>query len=376
MLAPNAFKGSFDAVQLAEAWRGALAAVPGVEPIARPMSDGGDGFVAVVSHYRPRVLAVAARVSDPLGRAVDAVWGWDPSGRAAYIESAAAIGLRHVQPGERRPLEADSTGLGQLLLSATGLGVRRVVIGLGGSATVDGGLGMARALGFRFADRRGRPVERPEDLALLARIESPKAPRADVRVTALADVASPLLGPAGAAAVFGPQKGTGPMDVERLEEGLARIAARWSADLGAPADLADRAGAGAAGGLGAACVAFLGARLVPGAAWCARLAGLSAALRDADAALTGEGRFDAQSTAGKATGYVLDRARDAGIPAAVLCAEFAGPASPAGASAAGAPLILDGASDLQRMGSLARTAVERLWARPRDDDIPLCAPYV
>lgn len=373
VLAPNAFKGSFDAVQVAGAWADALAGVARTD--LRPLSDGGDGLVAVVRHYRPEVLDVRARVPDPLGRSVEAAWGWDPGRGAAYLESAAAVGLRLLAPGERRPLEADTAGLGRLIGMAAGLGVRRLVVGLGGSATVDGGMGMARALGYRFEDARGRTLREPADLGRLARVLPPTEPSADrrgrsagLRVTALADVDSPLLGPAGAAAVFGPQKGASAADVERLEAGLERLAERWVADLAAPADLAEARGAGSAGGLGAGLVAVLGARLMGGAGWCARLAGLARALAGADLVITGEGRLDAQSLAGKGTADVLRRARRRGLPAGVVCAASDLPGAELGPAVA----LVDagdlarggsgkaGTLSLEDLGRLARLAFDRL----------------
>lgn len=319
VLAPDAFKGSYDPVQVAATWARALADVARVD--LRPLSDGGEGFLAVLRHYRPQVLAARARVPDPLGRSVDAAWAWDPGRRTAWVESAAAVGLSLLGPGELRPLDADSAGLGRLLRTIGGLGVHRELIGLGGSATVDGGLGMAREMGFRFVDRRGRPVRRPGDLRRLARIEPPDPPPgAGVRITALADVDHPLLGPRGAAAAFGPQKGATPADVERLEEGLGRLAERWVQDLGAPPGLAGLRGAGAAGGLGAGLAAFLGARLTRGSAWAARLAGLGRSLDQADLVLTGEGRFDRGSLMGKGTGRVVREARRRRLPIAVVCA--------------------------------------------------------
>ncbi|MGH7563843.1 MAG: glycerate kinase family protein [Gemmatimonadota bacterium] len=358
VVAPNAFKGTFDAIGVARAWGEALADVARVD--LRPMSDGGDGFVAVVRHYRPETLEVRARVPDPLGRPIDAAWGWEPDRHVAYLESAAAIGLRHLAPEERRPLVADSAGLGRLIEVTGSLSVRRLLIGLGGSATVDGGLGMARALGYRFLDARGRPICRPGDLPRLARLAPPKdAPALPTGVTALADVESPLLGPRGAAAVFGPQKGASPADVERLEAGLARLAERWSADLGVPSDLVAVRGAGAAGGLGAGLVAFLGARLAGGTGWYARLAGLARALDKADLVLTGEGRLDAQSLAGKGTGYVLSRARRRNLPVGIVCAEAAVPGSCLGPSVT----LVEGRADalsLDDLGRLARLAFDRL----------------
>jgi glycerate kinase len=325
VLAPNAFKGSFDAVEVARAWEEAARARvktgARVEVRLLPMADGGDGFLRALRHYRPAVLEVAARARDPLGRALAAVWGWDPEADVAYLESAAAIGLRLLELGERDPLRATSAGLGRLIRTAAGLAPNEIVIGLGGSATVDGGLGMARELGFRFEDAGGRAVERPADLPALVRIVPPAKPTvpAGTHILALADVEAPLHGPGGAARAFGPQKGADPAAVERLAEGLERLAAAWSVDLGTPADLPGRSGAGAAGGLAAGLAAFLGAEIAPGAAWVAEQAGLAEAVAGADGVVTGEGRFDPGSLRGKATGHVLALARAAGVPSAVVC---------------------------------------------------------
>jgi glycerate kinase len=354
VLAPNAFKGSFDGVAVARAWAEALAGR--AETRLAPMSDGGDGFLAVVRYHRPRVLEVAARVRDPLGHPVAARWGWDPEGGAAYLESAAAIGLRLVERERRAPLMATTAGLGRLIRTAAGLGPAELVVGLGGSATVDGGLGMARALGYRFEDQAGGAIERPADLPRLARIARPEEPPLPdgVRVLALADVTAPLHGPDGAARAYGPQKGADPAAVERLAEGLERMAEAWREDLAAPVDLTRRPGAGAAGGLGAALVAFLGAELVPGSEWCAELAGLDAALVGADGLVTGEGRFDRQSLRGKATGRALEGARAAGVRAAVVCG-----VADAGAGA-GDVLVVEGSAvgrgreDRLDTGDLAR----------------------
>lgn len=321
VLAPNAFKGTFGAIELAEIWRNAVEELEGVEATTRPLADGGDGFVAVVRHYRPDVLAVHSRVRDPLGRPVAAEWGWDPGSELAYLESALAIGLRRLDGHELDPEATDTFGLGQLILAASELGARRIFVGLGGSATVDGGWGMARALGYRFVSEGGSPVEAPAGLRGLARIEPPDSPPLPegTRLVALADVRSPLLGPRGAAPVYAPQKGADEQAVARLAAGLERLSERWVDDLGAPPELADRAGAGAAGGLGAGLVAFLGAELARGPEGCAEIAGLRDALGDADALVTGEGRFDEQSADDKGTGHALRLARAAGIPAAVVC---------------------------------------------------------
>ncbi len=305
---------------VAEAW--ASISDPELEIVARPLSDGGDGFVDVVRYYRPQVLAVRARVRGALGRPIDAGWGWDPDHATAYLESAAAVGLGNLSPGERAPLEADTFGLGQLVSCAAGLGARRLVIGLGGSATVDGGFGMARALGYRFEDRRGESIVRTGDLADLERIEFPddRSLIDRLQITALTDVTNPLLGPAGAAFVFGPQKGADRATIERLESGLTKLAARWVADLGVASEASSALGAGAAGGLGVGCRAFLGADLDFGAPWCARLARLGDVLEGASGVITGEGRFDDRSGGGKVTGYVVAEARRRDLPAVVVCA--------------------------------------------------------
>lgn len=364
ILAPNAFKGSFDAVEVARAWADALRGRPGVAPEPYPLSDGGDGLLAVLLAAGDGLLEARVRVRDPLGRPVSARWAWDPDGDAAVLESAEAVGLARLAEGEADPLSATSWGLGQLLLAAAGVGARRIVVGLGGSATVDGGLGMGRALGYRWEDADGRPVERPGDLADLARIVPPPAdPLAEIEVVALADVDAPLLGLDGAAPVFGPQKGAGPEAVERLAAGLGRAAGRWVADLGAPADVADRAGAGAAGGLGGALVALAGATLEPGTSWVAARTGLEAALPGAALVVTGEGRFDAQSAGGKATGWALAAARRAGARRAVV----AGAVEPDAAPDEGV-VALDAAAlgrepgarlSLEDLGALAREAVDR-----------------
>jgi glycerate kinase len=319
-------------VEIVEAW--ASVASPELEVVARPLSDGGDGFIDVVRYYRPHVLDVRARVRDPLGRSTDAQWGWDPEHETVYLESAAAVGLANLGPAERNPLDVDSFGVGQLIACAGGLGARRLVIGLGGSATVDGGFGMARALGYRFRDRRGGLIVRTGDLANLARIEPPdeRLLTDGVEVTAVVDVTNPLLGPSGAAAVFGPQKGADRAATERLETGLTVLASRWIADLGVSADVVDSTGHGAAGGLGAGCRAFLGAQIALGAQWVTELARLGKALDRADGVVTGEGRFDDQSGSGKVIGYVVDEASRRTLPAVVICASSTLTQSPLGAT--------------------------------------------
>jgi glycerate kinase len=371
VVAPNTFKGSLDATEVAEALAAPLEGR--ADAVLAPMSDGGDGFLAALRRYRPDVLAVSARVPDPAGRAISALWGWHPEDGIAYLESAAAIGIHLVDRGARDPLRATSAGLGRLIRTAAGLAPAEIVVGLGGSATVDGGIGMAQELGFRFEDRAGNPVVRPAEMPGLARIVPPADPTVarGIRLLALADVSSPLHGPDGAAHAFGPQKGAGPEAVELLAGGLQRMEEAWRADLGAPADLARRPGAGAAGGLGAALVAFLGADLASGSEWCGELAGLGPALRGAGGVVTAEGRFDRQSLRGKATGHVLALARAAGVPAAVVCAVRGPAADAAGVTVVDASAIgLDPESRLTRedLGRMMGIVLAR-WESDRPPDI-------
>lgn len=362
VLAPNAFKGTFDAVEVADAWVEALAGRPGLETDPRPTGDGGDGFVPLVRRYRPDVLAVSVFAPDPVGRRIAARWGWDSEAAEGIVESAAVVGLARLAPGERDPLRTTTDGLGVVLRAAARMGVERIALGLGGSATVDGGLGMARRLGFRFEGAGGDEVRHPAGLPRLARIVPPdEPPLPGIAITALADVDHPLLGARGAAATFAPQKGADEAAVARLEEGLARLAERWVADLGAPPDLPEREGAGAAGGLGAGCAAFLGARTESGSSWCAELAGLAAAIGEADAVVTGEGVWDAQSTAGKGTGWVVARARSLDVPVVVACGRVAGDPPPAVLVVDGKAIGKGGARlDRGDLGALARRAIEVL----------------
>jgi glycerate kinase len=230
---------------------------------------------------------------------------------------AQASGLPLLTVGQRDPLRTTTLGTGQLLDAAARLGPAKILLGLGGSATVDGGTGAARALGWCFLDRHGRALPWGGGaLARLSRIVRPTPPLALPPVEALCDVRNPLCGPQGAAAVFGPQKGATPEMVVRLDEGLANLAECIRRDLGM--DVSHLPGSGAAGGFGAGAVAFLGARIVPGIDTIAAVAGLPEALRAADWVVTGEGCLDSQSLQGKVVSGVLGLALSARVRVAVL----------------------------------------------------------
>jgi glycerate kinase len=329
VIAPNSFKHCLSARAAGAAMaRGVQAAWPGATVEVIPLSDGGDGLLDAVRASLPGEL-LSVRTRDALGRPVQAAWFKHRD--FALIEMALASGLARLRgPREYAPLRASTFGTGLLIRAALAHGCRRVIIGLGGSATVDAGCGLAAALGFRLLDGRGRAI--PAGGGGLGRLErivdaraGPKASAATRRAKsrlklatfiALCDVRNPLLGPTGAARVFGPQKGATPREVELLERNLAHWAAVVERDLGKA--VAAIPGAGAAGGLGAGCVAFLGASLMPGAQWVAERTGLRAAIRKADLVLTGEGRLDRQTAFGKAPAYVAGLAQSLNKPVIAL----------------------------------------------------------
>lgn len=296
VLAPDSFKESMSAAQAIAAMReGVRAALPDAECVGVPMADGGEGTVdAVVDALDGERVTV--QVADALGQPVAARYGYVPARRLAVIEMAAAAGLELIAPGRRDVLRAGTFGVGQLITHALDRGAAEFLIGLGGSATNDGGAGMLTALGVGLFDAAGAPLP-PGGAALadLDRIDLDGLdPRlAGVRIQLACDVTAPLLGPAGATAVFGPQKGATPADVPRLEAALARFA-----DVARAAHAATP-GAGAAGGLGFALLEFLGATSRPGVDVVAETVGLERALRGAEWVFTGEGGVDAQTLMGK-----------------------------------------------------------------------------
>jgi glycerate kinase len=301
------------------------------------------------------VLADGARrdtlaVTGPLGRPVTATLGWLDDA-TAICESASACGLALLPSKERDPLRATSRGVGELILAATERGARTVVVGLGGSATVDGGTGAARALGWRFLDSVNNELsEGGGALPALAQVRAPEPPRRrGAHVRAVTDVTAPLTGPDGAAPLFAPQKGATPADVQVLAAGLDRLA-RLMRGAGYD-DLAALPGGGAAGGLGAGLVWFAGADLVAGAPWVFERLDVDAALAAADLAITAEGRFDRTSLVGKATGELLRRAEAAGKRAVVLAAAAEG-VSDARVHVAGGRLV-----DADALAALAEHAV-------------------
>lgn len=317
VIAPDSFGGTLSATAAAEAiaagWR---RAVPDDETRLLPLADGGTGFVEVLHAARGGTWH-ELQVTGPFGEPVGA--RWLQLGETAYLESAAAAGL-HLVP-RRDPATAataTSRGVGELIADAVAAGMREIVVGLGGSATTDGGAGMLAALGAVTLDAQGSPVpDGGAPLAGAARIEgTPEL--AGVRLVAAADVDNPLLGPHGAAVTFGPQKGADDVTVAALDAAMARFADVLAAGLGR--DVRDEPGAGAAGGLGAALLA-MGAGRVSGAGLVRQLVGLDAELDAAELAVTGEGSFDWQSLRGKLVTAVAAGAAERGVPCIVLAGQ-------------------------------------------------------
>lgn len=318
LVAPQEYKGTLTALEAAEAMAGGLrAAFRDVEIDLAPMADGGPGtaealLAAAGGEWR------ATPAHDPLMRPVEAAWALLSDG-TAVVECAAASGLVRLRPDELDPRRASTYGTGELIAAALDAGCRDLIVGLGGSATNDGGAGMAQALGFRLLDGEGSDLPPGgAALAALARIDATGAHPAiaAARVLAASDVTNPLCGAEGASAVYGPQKGADAAAVEELDRALKNFAAVVERDLGR--SVLDMPGAGAAGGLGAGLVAFLGAGIVPGAEVAAKAARLDERVRQADVVITGEGRLDGQTVFGKTTAYVARLSRAAGRPVACL----------------------------------------------------------
>ena len=292
VIAPDSYKGCLPAREVASAMAaGVREACPEAEILVRPLADGGEGTLDILTRALGGSLREAA-VSDSLGREIRAQYG--VAGDLAVIEVAQACGLGLLSPAERNPLEATTRGVGELILAAWRDGARRFLIGLGGSATCDGGAGMLAVPGIRDAFR-------------------------DASFELLCDVRAPFIGPEGAARVFAPQKGASPADVEVLEQRLTQLAGRYARETGI--DVSHLPGAGAAGGLGGALMAYAHAGISSGVERIMDLVGFDETLQQADWVLTGEGRSDAQTLLGKVPYGVLRRAR--GIPVALVSGAIA-----------------------------------------------------
>ncbi|CAI1747706.1 MULTISPECIES: glycerate kinase [Serratia] len=315
VIAPDSFKESLSAMAVAEAIElGFRQIYPQVQYVKLPMADGGEGTVdSMVAATGGEIVRV--EVTGPLGQPVSAFYGLLGEGETAVIEMAAASGLHLAPKGQRDPRITTSYGTGELILAALEHGVKTIILGIGGSATNDGGAGMMQALGARLLDDQQQPL--PPGGAALARLAQIDLSAVDPRlqqvsVTAACDVDNPLCGPHGASAVFGPQKGATPEMVTQLDAALSHFGSLLQQATGR--EVLNAPGAGAAGGMGAALLGMLNARLRPGIEIVIETLRLEEALRDADLVITGEGRLDSQSIHGKTPIGVARVAKRHGLP--------------------------------------------------------------
>ncbi|PWU04033.1 MAG: glycerate kinase [Bacteroidetes bacterium] len=324
VIAPDSFKESLTASEASEAIeKGFRKFLPHAEIIKVPMADGGEGIVqSLIDATNGKI--VNKRVTGPLGTSVEGFFGILGDGKTAVIEMAAASGLHLVPAEQRNPLLTSTKGTGELILAAINEGVGHIIIGIGGSATNDGGTGMARALGVKFLDEAGNEIaEGGGVLHKLASIDiSGLDPRLEkVKIEVACDVDSPLIGPTGASAIFGPQKGATPQIVEQLDRNLAHYAEILTRDLGK--QIADVPGAGAAGGLGGGLMAFLNAELKRGVDLVLEATKFKEIVKDATLVITGEGKIDSQTIHGKTPIGVAKTAKQYGVPVVAIAGNLA-----------------------------------------------------
>lgn len=322
LIIPDKFKGTLTARAAAEAAaQGWLGARPKDAVEVVPLSDGGDGFGEVMSSLLG-AQAQTVKTCDAAHRACPARWWWEARSKAAVIETAEVIGLAMLPPNRHHPFELDTYGLGPVVRAAAAKGARRCLVGLGGSATNDGGFGLARALDWKFLNGSGQETERWTELPAVTELRAPQRQQWFRELVVAVDVQNPLLGRRGATRVYGPQKGLKPADFP-----LAELCLRRLASLGKRhrrSDLARVPGAGAAGGLGFGFVAFLGGRLESGFDMFAAEADLERRLRVADVVITGEGAIDNSTFMGKGAGRIARRCLELGVP----CVGLAGVMGP------------------------------------------------
>ncbi len=320
VVAVDKFKGSLTSFEACRAIEeGLRRADPGAEPFCFPMADGGDGFATVMQHYL-QTSSVLCETVDPLGRKISAGYQWQQATGTAIIETAAASGLVLLNPQERDPLKTSTYGTGLLLRDAIHRGARKIILGLGGSATNDGGTGILQALGFRLQDVSGRPLDASgEALLHIDRIVYPDN-QAELTVLSLdiaCDVRNPLYGKNGAAHIYAPQKGADAQAVELLDRGLRNLAAvlhRQTAN-----DVATIPGSGAAGGIAAGLLAFFNARMQQGIDLIVDHSRIEDRLPQAGLLITGEGKIDNQSGEGKVVGKMAQLAARYNISAVGVC---------------------------------------------------------
>jgi glycerate kinase len=315
IIAPDKFKGSLTSFEVCAAIAaGAKAADENrrMDILPFPMADGGDGFAAVMKHYLHTETRIC-HTQDPLGRPLAAAYELDPANGVAIVEMASASGLVLLNDSERNALTTSTLGTGLMIKAAIDAGAKKIVLGLGGSATNDAGTGILAALGFRFMDKEGHSLKACGDnLARIATI-LPPAELPAISFDIACDVQNVLYGPQGAACVYAPQKGAGPADVEWLDNGLRNFAGLISKDI------ATIPGTGAAGGIAAGLMAFFQVRLSKGIELVISSSGIAAVLPGADLVITGEGKIDKQTLYGKVVSEIASMAGRLGIPVIAFC---------------------------------------------------------
>ena len=325
IVAPDSFKGNMSAPQVCSIIEaGILRADKKSKIFKLPLADGGEGTARAVTEAAAGKF-IQVTVRGPLGKKVKTEFGLIEKGRVAVLDMASASGLELLKREELNPMKTSSYGTGELIRAALDTGAKELIIGIGGSATNDGGLGMISALGYKVLDKNGKPVgEGGEALAKTASIDISGADKRlkTVSIKVACDVNNPLLGPHGASAVFGPQKGADPKMVKALDAGLGKLAKAWI-KAGLTKDV-EQKGDGAAGGVGAALRICLGAVMESGAMTVMRYAGFFDRLKTADLVITGEGMTDAQTAEGKLCSVVARESRRAGVPVALLSGALGG----------------------------------------------------
>jgi glycerate kinase len=376
LIAPDKFKGSLSSSEAAEAiaagWRSAW---PESVLELAPIADGGEGFADALLHALGGEW-VQARAHDALGRPITTRYAWMPASRRAVIEMSEASGLWRLTPDERDPLRAETTGTGELMRHAIELGAEEIFVGLGGSATTDGGAGLAAALGYELLDKHNCPLApQPQNLPFVHRISRERVP-ALPRIVAACDVENPLLGPRGTAQVFAPQKGASPATVVLLESALTHFSNVVQREL--QCDFRETPGAGAAGGLGFGLLSFANASVRSGFDIVSEALDLPSRVAECDLVITGEGRIDRQTLEGKGPAGVAALAHKAGVPVLAfggcieeaaelascfdsLCPIVSGPMSLVEAMARGAELLERAAA---RTARLLRPGTLRLATKP------------
>jgi len=320
LIAPDKFRGSLEAHEVCQAVEeGILLAFPDARVTSIPLADGGEGTTQILTE-QSKGSYQSAQVKDPLGRSIAASYGLSGDGNVAFIEMASASGLRLLTSQERNPLLTSTYGTGQLILTAIENGVKEIILGIGGSATTDGGIGMAASVGYRFFDKGGNLLD-PIGESLI-KIDTINCEHVDLRlasvsITVACDVTNPLFGSQGAAYIYGPQKGANQKMVEELDLGLRNLAAVSAKTFGR--DVSDQPGAGAAGGLGAGCLWFLNAPLKEGVQIVMDKTNLAEHLQNSDLVITGEGKVDEQTLSGKVVKGLAGLCQQHNVPLAVVC---------------------------------------------------------